>query len=124
MKIGIITEGLAEKKALEEIVKELRKAGLSIVSPVMTNVDPKTKAKQMAKAAKSAIDILTKKRCDKIIFLIDFEDQITCIIDKKNELETAFKAINDNTFVVIKARQFENWLIADPAAVTNARTSV
>lgn len=122
MNIGIVTEGLAERTALEEIVKELRKAGITILKPIRANVEPKATAKQMAKAAKSAISLLNRKGCKKIIFLIDFEDQKVCIIDKKNELEASLNNLDvGEVSVVIKARQFENWLIADPDAIDKCK---
>ena len=119
MKVGIITEGSAERTSLIEIVKELRKKGLEILNPIFAPIEPKATPMQIAKSAESAISILlNKKGCDRVVLILDYENHQDCIIERKTKLEEAIKMIgHPNVFVVVKVRQYENWLLADLDAI-------
>lgn len=118
MKIGIVTEGRAERSALAELIKKLKSKSHSILEPVFASVEPKATPAQIVTAAEPKIRILDKRDCDRILFLIDFEDLGGCLITRKNQVESLLKNRGYSSVkVVIKQRQFENWLIADHRAV-------
>lgn len=122
MTIGIITEGIAERSSLIIIVDKLRKLGLNITNPLFAPLQPKASAGQIVKSAEDRIHLLNRQKCDKIILIIDHEGNENCVIDWRKELEQeiskrGFKNVN----VVIKVRQFENWLLADLEAIDSCK---
>ncbi|MBR9919288.1 MAG: DUF4276 family protein [Bacteroidetes bacterium] len=118
MKIGIITEGSAEQKSLVEIVQKLRNDGITLVNPVFAPIEPKATSGQIVKAAEDRVNLLHSRGCDRIILILDLEDNQDCIIERKDLLESEFeKRGMENVCCVIKKRQFENWLLADLDAI-------
>ncbi len=115
-KIGILVEGMEEQIALRHIVEKLAIEGVQILKPVFANMQPKGPAAQIVKAVEAKMSLLQK--ADAILVLIDKEDTDDCIITRVGELRNAFhKKGHRKVEVVIKNRQFENWLIADPEAI-------
>lgn len=122
IRIGIITEGSAEQKSLVELVKSLRSNETIIINPVFASIEPKATPQQIAKAAESRVKILNSKLCDRIILIIDMENTDQCLVKRVTVLEKAFHEKGyTNVNVVIKNRQYENWLIADIEAIGNCK---
>jgi len=114
LKIGIIVDGDAESQALKLLTRRVEIKDTQLLDPLYANMQPKDAPGQIARAAKRQIDILIAKGADKIIVLIDREDNRKCADEIAGEIETAFDRLGcANTTVVIKNRKFENWLIAD-----------
>lgn len=114
MKIGIITEGKTERQGIENLTRQLDYDGVSIVKPLYAPMQPKAREGQIVKSAESRINILKSKGCQRIIVIIDFEDQNICVVERAQELEKVFVE-KGHSFVkvVVKNRQFENWIISD-----------
>jgi hypothetical protein len=121
MNIGIITDGQAEAIALQKIVKGLRTNADNIISPVYADLQPKAAPGQIARAASSRIGLLIGRGADRIIVIVDREDDPTCPAMLALNLETAFNEQGFSVCVAIKNRCFENWLIADPQAFRSMR---
>lgn len=120
MKIGIIVEGQEEQQSLRYIVEKIRIEGKQILAPIFAPIEPKATPQQIIKAMESRLKLLSK--ADKIIVLIDIENLDVCPGDRASSLERVFIDRGyENIEVVIKKRQFENWLIADPDAISQLR---
>jgi hypothetical protein len=116
MVIGVITEGISERKALEIIIEKVTtEDDVTLVKPIHASIEPKAKPGQIAKAAEDKVNILLKsKNCDLVVLVLDNEDSKDCIITRAKALKEAFEMKGfTNVEIVIKVRQFENWLIAD-----------
>ena len=115
-KIGILVEGMEEQISLRHIVEKLNIADTQILKPVYANMQPKGPIGQIVKSVGTKISLLNK--ADLILVLIDKEDSNDCLITRAEELKSAFhQKGHKKVEVVIKNRQFENWLIADPDAI-------
>lgn len=122
MKIGIITEGRSERSSLEELLKNIDFGKISLIKPLFASIEPKSKPGQIAKAAEAAIRILMGRKCDKIVLILDKEDNPQCTVERVSELENEFSKRDFKIVtVVIKNRQYENWLIADHEAVNSCK---
>ena len=115
MKIGILVEGRAEYSDLHVIISKNTYNNNKILKPLFAPMQPKASAMQIARSAKAGIGILINQGVDKIIVLIDKEDQDFCIIKHAKEIKNALNNFCNKVSieVIIKNKQFENWLIAD-----------
>ncbi len=114
MRIGIIVDGAAESQALKLLTRRIHISKVEILDPIYANVQPKSTPRQIARSAKSRIGILTARRVDKIVLLIDREDRKECPTQFARDIEAAFSSLGHNNIkVTVKNRRFENWLIAD-----------
>ena len=115
MRVGIIVDGDAESQALRLLTRRLMIQGTNIMDPVYANMQPKATAKQIARAAKATADILLVRGAERLIILIDREDRQECCSSLAAALQHGFETLGLAVDVVIKNKQFENWLVADPA---------
>ena len=121
MKIGIIVEGKSEYNDLYQIINKTTFGSNQILAPLFAPMQPKASPMQIARSAKPVVGILASKGVQKIVVLIDKENQDFCICAHARALEAAFTAFCGHIpiEVVIKNKQFENWLIAD---INNLKT--
>jgi hypothetical protein len=122
MRIGIVMDGDAESQAFKRVTRRLGIQGVTFIDPVYADLQPKAAAGQIARAAVATIETLVEMRgAERVIVIIDREDNAKCPGSLRDDLEDRFKSLGrDEVLVVIKNRQFENWLIADPQALHRA----
>ena len=120
MKIGIITEGQSEQRALSEIVKKI---GIKdVLTPVFAPIDPKTGPNRMVKVAESRLNYFYNRNVSKVIIVIDLENIQQCLIERAKSIEEAFhRKGHPKVCVVIKNKQFENWLISDHKGISKLK---
>jgi Domain of unknown function (DUF4276) len=118
-KIGIITEGDSEVRALGLLYDQLHKSGcIQLMKPLRASVDPKAPIPVIVKGMSERVRLAIANGASSVVVLLDFEDLQTCAIKRAREMEALFqKAYPYKVFVVIKMRKFENWLIAAPSAL-------
>jgi hypothetical protein len=117
VKIGIVVDGDAESQALKKLTRRIKIAGTQLLGPFYAPMQPKSTPKQIAKSAEKQVVILKRKRADKVVVLVDREDQAGTPGEIAISLEAAFHELgHQQVYVVIKNRKFENWLIADVGA--------
>lgn len=89
-----------------------------ILPPAFAKMHPKSTPPQIARAAESGIKVLVGRGAERIVVLLDHEDNPDCPGRAAGELKEAFVRLLDVTVdVVVKNRTFENWLVADPDAI-------
>jgi hypothetical protein len=117
MRVGIIVDGDAESMALRPLVGRISIQGVVVIPPVYSDLQPKTSARQIARAAQETVGILSARGADRVVVLIDKEDLQSCPGGRADLIRSAFAALGmDFVSVVVKCRQFENWLLTDPEA--------
>lgn len=116
MKIGVVVDGQAESMALRGITGRINTSGKTILAPAYADMQPRSTAQQIARAAQSKVEFLAARGADQILVLIDMEDNPGCPGDYSARLQNGFANLGLDVIVIAKVRCFENWLIADPAA--------
>lgn len=116
MNLGLVVDGQAEALALKEITDRISISGQRILTPVYADMQPRATATQIAKSAKSKIDLLRARGADAVLVLIDMENNSGCPGSFAADLRSGFLKHGVQVVVVVKVRSFENWLIADPTA--------
>ena len=117
MRIAILTEGISEFKSLPLLYPQLHAhmpARSKIVKTLKINVQPDAHYAQVIASCRPSLAV-ARSVSDKILVLLDREQQQRCPGHLADELERAFNKENgDGTVrVVLKDRTYENWLIAD-----------
>ena len=116
-KIGIFVDGREEQISLRHMVEKLKIDHVQILTPVYANMQPKGPVGSIVKAVEAKMTL--HKQADLIVVLIDLEDLEECIIARAQALKMAFHQKGySKVEVVVKNQQFENWLIADPEAIS------
>lgn len=114
MRIGIIVDGDAESQALKLLTQRIAIPNVQILDPLYADIQPKSAPGQIAKSVKPKLEILTARRVNQVVVLIDREDQPECPSELAKEIEGAFRRLgHTNVSIAIKNRCFENWLISD-----------
>lgn len=118
MKIGLICDGVAEYETLPGL---LSRCGTphQIVVTLKGDIQPLAPAPQVAKAIVRVLPIHLEKKVDHVVVILDLESPAACAVERATEIAVALRGRNLPLAcsVVVKNRAFENWLIADPAAI-------
>ncbi|HEU5002617.1 MAG TPA: DUF4276 family protein [Actinomycetota bacterium] len=121
MKIGIVVDGNTEYLGLPAVLEQLKELcdAVLMTQPLKANIQPYSNPAVIARACKSRLVQLEAKGADCVVVLLDRETRPEC----PGELATAIRqqlAILAPVCVgevVVKDRKFENWVIADLAAL-------
>ena len=122
MKIGLLVEGDGEYHALPFLLSRLGSPH-QLVPLLKCSMHPGASPPQIAHAASKFFPILLDKGAEAIIILIDKETRPECTGDLVRAVEREARArLKDpsskvDLHVVYKVSKFENWLVADPAAL-------
>lgn len=123
MKIGLLVDGRAEYYSLPLLLPRLGSPH-QILTPLVCDIQPFASAAQMALAASKRFSILLAKGAESIVILIDKETRPDCTVELVQAVEREARARLKNFSstvglqVVFKVSMFENWLAADPAALS------
>lgn len=118
MKIGIVVDGQAEVFAIRELLNQLTIPEVQFLNPVYADMQPKATALQIARSALNKCQIHLARNVGLIVVLIDLEDRGDCPPLFAVNIRAAFVRLGLTSIeVVVKKRQFENWLIADPESL-------
>ncbi|MBI3215920.1 MAG: DUF4276 family protein [Mycobacterium sp.] len=116
MKIAILTEGDGEFKSLPQLYEQLHDKmpnRTRIVKTLKISVQPDAEHGQLVAACRPNL-ALARAVADRIIVLLDREQQQQCPGGVAQQLEDEFKKIAKVPVqVVLKNRMYENWLLAD-----------
>lgn len=121
MIVGIVADGKSEVDALPMLFPALKEAtGHSFLRPAWAQVHPKGTVQQIAQAVGARLREQEARRADLVILLLDREERADCPGELALQIghwlrqSRSWQCAVD---VVIKDRTFENWLIADLAAL-------
>ena len=123
MKIGLLVDGRAEYYSLPYLLPRLGSPH-QVLTPLVCDIQPFASPAQMALAASKRFPILVAKGAESIVILIDKETRPDCTVELVQTVEREARArLKDfsstvNLQVVFKVSMFENWLIADPKALS------
>jgi rhodanese-related sulfurtransferase len=118
LKIGVIVDGLAEFHALPKLLGRVEPINIGRV--LRADLQPFSEPGRIVANAKSRLKALADLGAERAIVLLDHETRSECPGDWAGEIAArlspvALAAGLQGASVVIKMRQLENWLIADPA---------
>lgn len=121
MKIGLVVEGRSEFDALPSLAVTLEAAtGNQILRPLLAEVTPLAPIGVIARAVAHLVERLEAEDVETVIILMDREQRPECpgvLADRLGDALNRRRIWRCTIQVVIKDRTFENWLIADPAAL-------
>ncbi|WP_082109640.1 DUF4276 family protein [Mycobacterium sp. UM_Kg1] len=116
MRIAILTEGDGEFRSLPLLYAQLHASmpdRTRIVKTLKISVQPDAEHGQLVAACRPSL-ALARAVADRIIVLLDREQQQRCPGEVAQQLETEFKKIAEIPVrVALKDRMYENWLLAD-----------
>lgn len=123
MKIGVLVDGDAEFYGLPHLLSRLGSPH-QVLKPLRCDIQPFASPAQMALAASKRFSILLAKGAESIVVLIDKETRPDCTVELVQAVEREARArLRDlsstmDLQVVFKVSMFENWLAADPTALS------
>jgi hypothetical protein len=120
VKVGVVVEGQSEFTALPHLREQLcSETTTSSVKILHACYDPHGRPQRVVKGCRSAVKQLAGRKFDLAVVLIDRESQAKTATEIARALEAAFSSANFGipVTVVVKDRCFENWLVADLAAL-------
>lgn len=123
MKIGLLVDGRAEYYSLPFILPRLGSPH-QVLAPLVCDIQPFASPAQMALAASKRFPILLAKAAESIVILIDKESRPDCTVELVQAVEREARLrLQDfsstvDLHVVFKVSMFENWLVADPDALS------
>jgi hypothetical protein len=120
LKIGLIVDGEAEFRSLPRILSRISTTN-TLINPLYADIQPYASVPQIVGVIKKKLNILSAKRVELALILVDLENKPDCPGDWAGQIEQA--CIKDCAHsgisrfaVVIKKTCYENWLIADTTA--------
>lgn len=120
-----MVDGDSEFNTLPEFICGL---GLShqVVRALKASMDPAGPLPQIVRNLKTSLEILAPDRLELAIVMLDLETRVECagawaLRIRAAILSHAHRCKVSQIEVVIKKTSFENWLIADPAALVTMR---
>jgi hypothetical protein len=121
MRFGVVVDGQAEFRSLPEIFPRID-TPFTLLAPLYADIQPFAPVSQIVGAVRSKLPILRSRRAERVLVLLDRETRPVCPGAWAREVETALnngcaEASIRQFHVVIKNTCFENWLIADTAAL-------
>jgi hypothetical protein len=122
LKIGIVTEDRQGLDILDEIIGRVPGEGHQFLRTFHAAVHPKQPSlDQMALKLARLIDQVKARGADRVLVLIDREDR-ECAVEFARGLSDAIsRQGQQDVRVIVKDRCLENWLIADPGALTKLK---
>lgn len=119
MKIGLIVDGQSEFDALPLLRSQLESVtGNTIIGPVRADIQPMAPVGRIARACVDRFPVLKVRNVELVIVLFDLESREECPGQLARSVKTAIgNRITVPVEIVLKHRTFENWLVADVAAL-------
>jgi hypothetical protein len=123
MTIGILVDGYSEYSGLPLLLPKLRTID-HILRPLHCDIQPFSQPAQIAYVASKAARVLIAQGATEIVVLIDKENRPECTVELVTSIELEMKRRLPmiSSRVVLKVNTFENWLIADPAALSSYKS--
>lgn len=122
MKIGLLVEGDSEYHALPYLIPRIATEDVILVRPLRAPMHPLAPVGALAQVAASRARIWKSRGADRIVLLLDNEGRLECpgrfALSLARELKRQLGAPSPDVFVVMKVQAFENWLVADTAAIS------
>jgi hypothetical protein len=123
MRIGLLVDGRGEYYGFPFVLPRLGSPH-QVLAPLVCDIQPFATPGQMALAASKKFPILLAKGVESIVVLIDKETRPDCTgelvqaVEREARTRLANMTSTVNLQVVFKVAMFENWLVADPQALS------
>ncbi len=120
MRIAVLTEGRGEFKAFPGVLEKLAARSGHVFLRFQVNVHPLDAPMAVAKACLPVLGAVMEKKAELAVLVLDRENAPSCCGDRAKELQAALSVAWNgglDTRVVLKDSAFENWLVADLAAL-------
>jgi hypothetical protein len=125
MKIGIVVDGVAEFASLSLIYGQLCDlADVVMLRPVKADIQPLAPPGLIARKCESRIKQLFGRGADRVLVLFDRETRGECPGQLASIVEHELAINGRDVRVIVKNKTYENWLVADIAAVASGRFTV
>lgn len=122
MKIATVSEGQTEFACLPPLLSQIAGAtGHTLLKPLSAPIPPNAPIPRIVRECLKTLRLVAIRKPDLVVFLIDREQALDLPGDIASQIEAGILDASAFTFevrVVIKDRMFENWLIADPDALS------
>jgi hypothetical protein len=116
--LGVVVDGQAEALAYPYLLRRIQIAGVSFLNPIYADMQPKATPAQIVRAASSKLALAINRGAHRQVLLIDFEDRDGCSCTFAESITASLRKFGfKDAFAVVKNRRFENWLVADVAAL-------
>jgi hypothetical protein len=116
MRIGIVVDGVSEFRSLGQLYADLEVlTGNQFLAPLHADIQPHAPVGTIAKQCSASINQLFGRNADRVILLFDRETRSECPGTLAQAVERKIR--REGVRVVVKDRAFENWVIADLAAL-------
>ena len=121
MRLGLIVDGESEFKALPRLYESfVAETGNVILRPVLAKVSPKAPFPVIARGCTPAVRQLEGRPVTHVLVVLDREDRRECAPEIAGELRVAIGSTAQVPIdIVVKNRQFENWLVASCDALAS-----
>lgn len=121
MRVAFITEGTGEFQGFPRLRAQFQqRAGVVMLPPMLLKVPPEAPQGRIARECKVLVKLAISNSADLVVVIIDREGRNLSpkriAADLENEL-ARHCSVGPELRVVVKDRTFENWLIADLAAL-------
>jgi len=121
--VGVVVEGQAESQALRRIPVKIKAPGRRLTHVAYADMQPWAPPAQIARIAIKKLSIFKAEGVTRFVVLLDSEHSSRCTVQLAQEIKQSLAKLEwPNVHVVVKKFTFENWLIADVAALKKMRT--
>jgi uncharacterized protein DUF4276 len=119
MRIGVVVDGISEFASLGQLYPGLQLlSGAQLLQPVKADIQPYAPVGVIVRQCAPKVALFLARGADRVVVLIDREDRDSCAGTLATAIEQGIASRGHaNVYVVLKSRAFENWVIADLAAL-------
>jgi hypothetical protein len=118
MKIGLVVDGVSEYSALPYVLNRLAPlTGHQYLRVIKADIQPLAPLPSIARVCKPAVAQLAARGADRILVLLDREQQEACAPTLASDLGLVLSTSGCPATVIYKDRTFENWLLGDVNAI-------
>ena len=125
MRVGFVVDGESEIAALPQLrAKIAADAHVQMLRLVRLGTTPLAPLPKLAAECRQAAKLLQDRGADLVIVLVDRESRVDCAPSIANQLKDEIDRRHGpmrNIEVVVKDRTSENWIVADPGAISILR---
>jgi hypothetical protein len=119
MRIGVVVDGMSEYWSLGVLLNKVAPAtGQTYLRVVKADIQPLAPFPVIARACKMPVAQLSARGADLVLVVFDREGRVECPSEIADGVSRALALqVDCQTSVIVKDRQYENWLVADLEAL-------
>jgi hypothetical protein len=115
MRIGIVVDGVSEYASLAPVLSKVAdRTGHVYLRVVKADIQPTAPFPVIARACRPSISQLAARGAELVLVVLDREDRPECPTEIANGVRHALEPeVDCRISIIVKDRQYENWLVAD-----------